>query len=68
MAEKKGCFCGGGTTQEPGENQQGQGSCGGCSGLQLELYWCETCRIAVPDKRCHLCGQKARRSRPADGR
>lgn len=66
MADKKGC-CGGGKAAEGGGGGQGSHSCGGGCGVQLELYWCETCRREVPEKRCPLCGQKTRRSRPGDG-
>ncbi|GAM09580.1 hypothetical protein OR1_01860 [Geobacter sp. OR-1] len=32
-----------------------------CQEEQLPLYWCERCNQAVPEKRCPLCGLKARR-------
>ncbi|UFS71993.1 hypothetical protein LPW11_07315 [Geomonas sp. RF6] len=67
MAEKKGCGCGGGQSQESCGSGQNESSCGGCGGLDLDLFWCESCRRPVAEKRCPLCGQKARRARPSDG-
>ncbi len=48
------CPCGSGTAN---------GSCPLCGGEEPFRYWCDTCRQAVPEKRCPLCGLKARRMR-----
>ena len=37
-------------------------SCPFCAGQELP-YWCDTCRRAVAEKRCPLCGLKARKFR-----
>ena len=34
---------------------------GGC---KLLPFWCEACQIAVAEKRCPLCGLKAKKIRP----
>ncbi len=53
-AEKgDGCPCGSGAAA---------GNCPFC-GEGAPLYWCETCRQVVQEKRCPLCGLKARRLR-----
>ena len=35
--------------------------CPVCGGEKLLPYWCETCGKAVADKRCPLCGLKAKK-------
>ena len=50
MTDEK-CNCRNGKEEPP---------CRGC--LEYELtYWCETCGRAVGEKRCPLCGLKARK-------
>lgn len=44
------CRCKGG---EKGE------TCPVCGEERTLPYWCPTCRMAVADKRCPLCGLKA---------
>jgi predicted RNA-binding Zn-ribbon protein involved in translation (DUF1610 family) len=46
------CSCSGG---EKGE------ICPVCGGETTLPYWCETCRKGVADKRCPLCGLKAKK-------
>jgi predicted RNA-binding protein with PUA domain len=46
------CKCGGG---EKGE------VCPLCGGEATLPYWCETCNREVADKRCPLCGLKAKK-------
>jgi hypothetical protein len=48
----KPCTCSGG--------QKGD-ICLECGGMTTLGYWCETCKKAVPDKRCPLCGLKAKK-------
>lgn len=50
----KGCSCG---------DVKSAQSCG-CPGAGTELYWCESCRRVVPDKRCPHCGLKAKKGGP----
>ena len=38
-------------------------SCTLCSAEGKPLYWCDSCRKEVAEKRCPLCGLKARRVR-----
>lgn len=52
MTEKN-CSC------EPGR----PGSCPSCFAEQLTEYWCETCRLSVPEKRCPHCGLKTKKKR-----
>ncbi|MBC8017827.1 MAG: hypothetical protein H7X83_04805 [Verrucomicrobia bacterium] len=40
-------------------------NCRLCGGDESPGYWCEVCGRAVPEKRCPLCGLKARRIRSA---
>ena len=37
-------------------------SCPACGGEQA-AYWCESCKQVVDDKRCPLCGLKAKKLR-----
>lgn len=53
--DSKPCGCGG---VEPGE------VCPVCGKGEFPRYWCEACQRAVADKRCPLCGLKARKIRP----
>ncbi len=46
------CTCGG----KSGE------SCPVCGAGEM-IYWCDTCKQAVPEKRCPICGLKARKLR-----
>jgi predicted RNA-binding protein with PUA domain len=39
-------------------------SCSTCNPEGFPLYWCESCQETVEDKRCPLCGLKAKRMRP----
>lgn len=51
------CGCGGDREKE---------SCAVCLiGQELLSYWCQTCRVAVPEKRCPHCGLKAQKKRDA---
>jgi len=34
-----------------------------CRAEQIFAYWCETCQVSVPDKRCPQCGLKAKKKR-----
>ena len=38
-------------------------SCPACSNEPEEAYWCESCKQVVDDKRCPLCGLKAKKLR-----
>jgi predicted RNA-binding protein with PUA domain len=38
-------------------------SCTTCSSGGVPIYWCESCRKAVEEKRCPLCGLKAKKVR-----
>lgn len=61
MASDEGdCPCGSGATT---------GNCPFCGGEETPfLYWCETCRQVVGEKRCPLCGLKARKLRDGQHR
>lgn len=48
----------GGVNPCPGND----GACLFCIGQEL-LYWCDSCGQAVAEKRCPLCGLKARKMR-----
>ncbi len=48
------CPCGGGTAT---------GTCPGCDVEEPLQYWCEICQQFVAEKRCPLCGLKARKVR-----
>jgi predicted RNA-binding Zn-ribbon protein involved in translation (DUF1610 family) len=37
--------------------------CTQCEGEDVLPYWCQVCRQAVAEKRCPLCGLKARKRR-----
>ncbi|MDR3580791.1 MAG: hypothetical protein P4L44_12595 [Oryzomonas sp.] len=39
-------------------------TCPACREAEPRRYWCETCERVVADKRCPLCGLKARKIRP----
>jgi RNA polymerase subunit RPABC4/transcription elongation factor Spt4 len=39
------------------------GACAVCGGRDTPGYWCDGCGRAVPEKRCPLCGLKARKMR-----
>ncbi|HEY5513674.1 MAG TPA: hypothetical protein VIK40_08525 [Geomonas sp.] len=57
------------TTKECGcSGEKPQGVCAACRGEAIFSYWCESCNRSVPEKRCPLCGLKARKKRPADSR
>jgi hypothetical protein len=40
-----------------------QGVCPEGDGAEVFPYWCQVCRQAVSEKRCPLCGLKARKQR-----
>jgi hypothetical protein len=40
-------------------------NCSMCGGDETPGYWCEVCGRTVPEKRCPLCGLKARMVRSA---
>jgi hypothetical protein len=40
--------------------------CQNCQEDELLLYWCEQCNQAIAEKRCPLCGLKARRMKPGN--
>lgn len=42
---------------------ESQGVCPGGDGVNDLPYWCQVCRQAVAEKRCPLCGLKARKLR-----
>jgi hypothetical protein len=42
-------------------------SCPVCDKKEPPGYWCETCVQVVADKRCPLCGLKARKMRMEGG-
>jgi predicted RNA-binding Zn-ribbon protein involved in translation (DUF1610 family) len=46
------CRCAG---NKPGED------CPDCGADESLLFWCDTCEEAVPEKRCPLCGLKAKK-------
>jgi len=51
------CGCGGDQEKE---------SCAVCRiGQELLSYWCQTCHVAVAEKRCPHCGLKAQKKRDA---
>jgi len=52
MAPKE-CTCSGGKPAEV---------CTACRGGAILPYWCEACKRRVAEKRCPLCGLKARRT------
>ena len=41
--------------------EQKRDICLECGGVTAPGYWCETCKKAVPDKRCPLWGLKAKK-------
>jgi len=53
MAEEK-CVCG-----REGE----EGACAACGEREAPAYWCDHCGQTVYEKRCPLCGLKARKMR-----
>ncbi|HEX8960524.1 MAG TPA: hypothetical protein VF775_03045 [Geobacteraceae bacterium] len=50
MTETK-CTCG----------REGE-ACPVCGEREIPVYWCDGCRRAVAEKRCPLCGLKARKT------
>ena len=44
-----------------------RGICPVCDKRDLPAYWCGICGQVVTDKRCPLCGLKARKMRMQDG-
>jgi hypothetical protein len=48
------CIC---SVKKPGE------VCPVCAESALPLYWCDSCGQSVAEKRCPLCGLKARKVR-----
>jgi hypothetical protein len=55
MATDKDECCGSGREDDP--------ACQLCAKLAELRYWCEVCERPVAEKRCPLCGLKARRMR-----
>ncbi|HEX2768767.1 MAG TPA: hypothetical protein VHN12_05745 [Geobacteraceae bacterium] len=41
--------------------------CPACGKKELSGYWCDICQQVVTDKRCPLCGLKARKMRMKGG-
>jgi predicted RNA-binding protein with PUA domain len=52
------CTCGG---SRPGKH------CPVCEKKEQPLYWCDGCGQVVTEKRCPLCGLKARKMREGSG-
>lgn len=44
-----------------------QENCRKCINEDRLLYWCQVCNQAVAEKRCPMCGLKARRMRQSGG-
>ncbi len=45
------------------DKEGGYMACPACGKGQEPGYWCANCERAVPEKRCPLCGLKARKMR-----
>ena len=49
-----------------GSRKHPETGCPECCAAPL-AYWCEVCQQQVPEKRCPLCGLKARKMRQETG-
>jgi|GEM_PF-1745270 len=55
--DRQGCNC---------NKVKNEMTCKGCDNEMPLSFWCETCQLLVPEKRCPSCGLKAKKVRRPD--